>query len=134
MLTLKHRRNRINLPLNQLQEILLRLPWPSHESNYLKYNIVSIISFPVKLGPWWRHGLNIVLKLTELGAQVFVMQSCMHAWRHFFYIAISEILVYLGGLARSSRLCDALWSLCAARLSLINNSMKMYAAIIMKGK
>ena len=27
-----------------------------------KYNIVSMISLPVKTGPCWRHGQNIVLK------------------------------------------------------------------------
>ena len=36
-----------------------------------KYNIVSIISLPVKTGPGWRHGQNIVLN-TKLGASIII--------------------------------------------------------------
>ena len=72
---------------------------------------MSTISFPVKTGPSWRHGQNIVFK-RQPGAEVYVMPSLRHAWRHLFCMVLILIDLDLGDLATSSRLCHALYSLC----------------------
>ena len=82
-----------------------------------KYDIVCIISLPVKTAPCWRHGQNMILK-AELGAQVFVMKPSCDVTSIF---STADILVDLGDLASSKRFCD-FYSLSAgarlARLSL----------------